>query len=232
MSAGPPGQHVWPLRMTAEFTYENDLPAPVFVMQAASVNVPARFSCVASVPQMNDLPVGAPGDGSPFFRVADFTMHCRSAVAAEEAEERIVSAVQDLVENLAAAQLLEDVNIFELMPQEPVFSTSSSAIALYRGVALRFTFVLRDPTGQAVELTEDWDWSCGLSTTPDGTGDVISIPMALQADGSLLVDYPTGGLLAPATYWMQIRVTQPGGSEPFFTSLRRLIVKEPIAELT
>ncbi len=102
-------QHQWPVKFTATFT-EDDSPAKIFVMQKASSDlVGDTFSCVASAIQMTDLPEDAPIEDGPFYRVNVITLLCRSAVAAEEAIEKIKEATQDLADNLTAAATLEVV---------------------------------------------------------------------------------------------------------------------------
>jgi hypothetical protein len=112
-------RHLWPVKFTAAFT-DDEEPAPVFVMQQAEpgeFGVP-KFSCVASAVQMYDLPVDEPGGGTPFYRVAEVTLLCRSAVAAEEAGRKVKEAVQDLVDNLASAARLSVVDDATITPSD------------------------------------------------------------------------------------------------------------------
>lgn len=111
-------RHQWPVRFTA--VYSTGLAAAkIFVMQASPD--PDLFadslSCVASAIQMTDLPVDAPEDGSPFYRVNVVTKLCRSAKAAEEFIEKVKEAVQDLADNLASAALLSVAEEVTIAPE-------------------------------------------------------------------------------------------------------------------
>lgn len=100
-------RHQWPVKYTATYT-ANDAPAAIFVMQKSpqpDVFVDS-LSCIASAIQMTDLPETTPEEGSPFYRLAEVTKLCRSAKAAEEFIEKVEEAVQDLANNLQAADAL------------------------------------------------------------------------------------------------------------------------------
>lgn len=110
-------QHQWPVRFVALYTEDNS-PAKIFVMHAASENLySAAFSCVASATQMTDLPVDAPNEEGPFYRVNDITLLCRSAEAAEEFVEKVKYTVQDLADNLYAADNLVEAEEIIITPQ-------------------------------------------------------------------------------------------------------------------
>lgn len=100
-------RHQWPVKYTATYT-SNEEPARIFVMQVSPDDglFTDSLSCVASATQMSDLPADEPGPGSPFYRVASVTKLCRSAKAAEEFIKKLEWAVQDLVDNLHAAENL------------------------------------------------------------------------------------------------------------------------------
>ena len=108
-------RHQWPVRVTALNTAD-DTAAKIFVMHASpDADVFAdSLSCIANAIQMTDLPEDAPAVGSPFYRVNTVTKLCRSAKAAEEFIEKVKWAVQDLADNLTAADTLsvtEEVTI-------------------------------------------------------------------------------------------------------------------------
>lgn len=99
-------RHQWPVRVTAKNM--NNSPAYVFVMQQAAPGewLGAKFSCVASAQQMDDLPLTNPGPDGPFYRVDTITAMCRSADAAVEFSTKVEAAVQNLADNLASATVL------------------------------------------------------------------------------------------------------------------------------
>jgi hypothetical protein len=111
-------RHQWPVRMSA-FNSSDDTPASIFVMQKAAPGEfdRDRFSCVASVQQMEDLPVGAPDSSGPFYRVDSVTVLARSAEAALEFELKVTEAVQDLANNIAASAVLSDSAETLITPQ-------------------------------------------------------------------------------------------------------------------
>jgi hypothetical protein len=59
---------------------------------------------------MDDLPVGAVGLSSPYYRVAQVTAMCRSAEAAEEFGFKVEYAIRDLANNLHSAAILAVVS--------------------------------------------------------------------------------------------------------------------------
>lgn len=107
----------WPVRLTALYS-DGDLPAKIFVMQQSpDTDVFAdSLSCIASAIQMTDLPVDAPEEGSPFYRVNVVTKLCRSAKAADEFVEKVKDAVQDLADNLDSVATLADLEEFTIEP--------------------------------------------------------------------------------------------------------------------
>jgi hypothetical protein len=113
-------QHQWPVKFTATYT-EDDEPAFIFVMQASTL--PDVFadslSCIASAIQMTDLPVTTPGEGSPFYRLAEVTKLCRSAKAATEFITKVTEAVQDLADNLQSADTLSVTEETIIEPTPP-----------------------------------------------------------------------------------------------------------------
>lgn len=96
-----PNQQSWPVRITATLAAGGGA-ANVFVYHAAAPPLADRdfFSCVASAPQMTELPASAPEPGAPFYRVSTLLVHCRSADHADEFWKKIQRAVQDLADNL------------------------------------------------------------------------------------------------------------------------------------
>lgn len=111
-------QNTWPLRIVAMTTDETPVAAEIFVMHAdtAADLVGDAFSCVASVPQLTELPAGAEVPGVPFFRLHDITINARSADHAEEYWRKIQDAVQDLADNLQAASNLELAETVTITP--------------------------------------------------------------------------------------------------------------------
>lgn len=111
-------RHQWPVRVSV-FYSADDTAAPVLVMRKAAPGEfdSDKFSCVASVQQMEDLPIDAPDTTGPFYRVSTVTMLARSAEAALEFEEKVTEALQDLANNLAAAEVLSDVRETTVIPQ-------------------------------------------------------------------------------------------------------------------
>ncbi len=106
-------REMWPVLISAVFSAD-DSPAPIFVMQLSpdATKLGDSFSCVASAIQMTDLPAGAPENGSPFYRLHVLQKYFETATAAQEFEQKVQEAVQDLVDNLhSAAQLTEVDNI-------------------------------------------------------------------------------------------------------------------------
>jgi hypothetical protein len=107
-------RHHWPIRITATYS-EDDSAAKIFVMQTAAPGGYAgdTFSCVASIQQMEDLPEDAVGPTSPYYRVNQVTVYCRTPEAAIEFSLKVEAATQDLADNIASANILavEDVTI-------------------------------------------------------------------------------------------------------------------------
>lgn len=103
-------RHQWPVKFTATYTADGT-PAKIFVMQASPDDglFSDSLSCIASAIQMTDLPEDAPAVGSPFYRVNVVTKLARSAKAADEFVEKVKVAVQDLVDNLEAADNLSAI---------------------------------------------------------------------------------------------------------------------------
>lgn len=110
-------QHAWPLQVTVTNS-DNDTPAKVLVMQTAAggVGVPDNFSCVASYPQMTELPEDAVGPDGPFYRVGTTTIIARSADHAVELRVKLQEAIQDLADNIAAGDVLTDESVILIEP--------------------------------------------------------------------------------------------------------------------
>lgn len=118
----PPRQHCWPLEVTAVSTY-GDLDSHIFVYHAGIGFDPGSaipgsvFECVASLPQLQEIPVNnigedpITGDPVPFYRSDTLLFYCRSAVEAESLWEKIEVDVRALVANYLAAQVLEDIEV-------------------------------------------------------------------------------------------------------------------------
>lgn len=102
-------QNTWPLRIVAMTTDPTPVAAKIFVMHADTSDdlMGDAFSCVASLPQMTELPADAETPGVPFFRTHDVTIHARSADHAVEFWSKIQDAVRDLADNIQAATALE-----------------------------------------------------------------------------------------------------------------------------
>jgi len=99
-------RHQWPVKYTATYTAD-DTPAKIFVMQTAADDIFGdSLSCIANAIQMTDLPEDVANDSGPFYRVSVITKLCRSAAAADEFIEKVENTVQDLVDNLTAADTL------------------------------------------------------------------------------------------------------------------------------
>ena len=113
----PGSVHQWPVGFKAIDIVAEE-PAKIFVMQAAlPPELPdAMFSCVASAVQMEDLPEDSPDPDGPYFRVDEFTVLCRSATAADEFSEKVFAAIQDLVDNIAASEKIEPVEVRTITP--------------------------------------------------------------------------------------------------------------------
>lgn len=97
------GQYTWPLIINAESTRVG-LDSEIFVYHAAYGDdsyLGDVFECVASVQQMNELPVGSAVEEHdkliPYYRRADVTFYASSAKEADDLWEDIKSDVDDLV---------------------------------------------------------------------------------------------------------------------------------------
>lgn len=114
-------RHQWAVKFTVTYTADGE-PAKVFVMQQASAPVGAdgvfadSLSCIADAIQMTDLPEDEAESGSPFYRVNEVTKLCRSSLAAKEFAEKVKWALQDLADNLAAADALTAVESYTITP--------------------------------------------------------------------------------------------------------------------
>jgi len=110
-------RHQWPVHVLCKNTADNSA-AYVFVMRKAPPGafIGDNFSCVASVQQMQDLPVDDPAEGSPYFRVSSVLTYCRNAEAAEEFVSKVTYAIQDLADNTLAASNLSAVRTVTITP--------------------------------------------------------------------------------------------------------------------
>jgi len=114
-------RHSWPLQVVAVSTTEG-LSSEIFVYHVGAsdgVAVPGdpypgdRCEAIASVHQMQELPVGtppAPGVSSrvPFYRADTAFFYCHSLEEADRVWGIIQSDTQDLLENFLAAGNLEE----------------------------------------------------------------------------------------------------------------------------
>ena len=107
-------QQCWPIRISAS---SGEDPSPIFVYQTAAPPIPDDFfSCVASAPQMTELPEGSGDAGIPFYRVSSILVVCRSADHATEFWDKIRRAVQDLADNLALVTALSVAETVTITP--------------------------------------------------------------------------------------------------------------------
>ena len=109
---GVPSQHVWPLKVTAASTIAG-LSSKIFVFHAAMGADQWKgdtFDCVASVPQMTEIPEDAPvavdGDVIPYYRKDTVELWLRSPELLAETWEAIQEHTQDLIDNYRATQSL------------------------------------------------------------------------------------------------------------------------------
>ena len=99
-------RHQWPVKFTAVYSLD-DTPAKIFVMHTAADDIYGdSLSCIANAIQMTDLPEDVANESGPFYRLHSITKLCRSADAADEFVEKVEHTVQNLVDNLASAELL------------------------------------------------------------------------------------------------------------------------------
>lgn len=115
-------QHVWPLRVTA-VSSESGLSSKIFVYHAAMDDdgfIGDVFECIASVPQMSEIPEDAPvsvdGGNVPYFRTDVLTFNCRSEDEADDLWAKVKADVTDLVQNFRAAQRFETVETVTIDP--------------------------------------------------------------------------------------------------------------------
>lgn len=107
-------QQCWPIRITVSAA---GAPAAVFVYQAAAPPLLADFfSCVSSVPQMTELPVGSGAPGVPFYRTHTLLVVCRSPDHATEFWTKIQRAVQALADNLSLVSVLSVAETVTILP--------------------------------------------------------------------------------------------------------------------
>ncbi len=111
-------QQSWPIRITATLVDPEGDPASIFVYHTAAAPLADRdfFSCVASAPQMTELPAGSGDTGVPFYRTAELLVICRSADHATEFWTKIVAAVKDLADNLAQVDVLSVAETITITP--------------------------------------------------------------------------------------------------------------------
>jgi hypothetical protein len=108
------GQHVWPLKITANSIQEG-LSSSIFVFHAAlndDLYEGDVFEAVASVQQITDIPENAAGVDSngelcPYYRSDNLTFYARSPAEAEDLWDAIVEDVDDLTRNWAALSNLQ-----------------------------------------------------------------------------------------------------------------------------
>ena len=102
-----PARHQWPVRITATYTAD-DGAAPVFVMKTAADAEfgDGDFFSVATVRQLDDLPVDSPGPDDAWYLASVVTVTARSEEAAGEFHAKTALAVQKLVNSLAAVETL------------------------------------------------------------------------------------------------------------------------------
>lgn len=109
-----PGQHTWPLEVTAVSTTE-DFPSEIFVYHAAMDDDPLVgdvFECVASLNQLGEIgltPVNTEDETIPYYRSDTLTFSCRSAQEAEDLWIKIQADALDLLNNFKAINNLVEV---------------------------------------------------------------------------------------------------------------------------
>jgi hypothetical protein len=111
-------QHTWPLKVIATVTPTGDFPSEIFVYHSANAKGATNqdeFVAVASVHQLDELPVNSPyapdiispnNSNIPFYRKSELVFHCRSAAEAEDLWTKVKADVDDLVANYKATQAL------------------------------------------------------------------------------------------------------------------------------
>lgn len=103
------------LRVTATDQEDPPVAQKIFVMrEALEPGVADQFSCVASVPQMNDLAEDAAGEGSPFYRTDIATIVLRTAAAAADLQTDILTAVEDLNADIVATAQFGTPQVFNI----------------------------------------------------------------------------------------------------------------------
>jgi hypothetical protein len=113
-------QHTWPIEIVA---VSNDaaIPSEIFVYHVGAADVVTSqdpypgdlFECVASVHQLNTIPVNDPetpgvDSQNPFYRTAKLFFHCLTLKDADKLWTNVQADVKDLIENFEAAQNLMD----------------------------------------------------------------------------------------------------------------------------
>lgn len=212
-------RHQWAVKFVAKNS-EDDSPARIFVMQVSpdAGVFSDTFSCVANAIQMSDLPEDEPADGSPFYRVASVKVLCRSAEAAEEFVEKAKAAVQDLADNLYAADTLSVVEVTgigpaalpppSLLPTIVLLSPANGALAVPVATSAVVTFHedVLEGSGDIV-----------LKNLTDETEEAIAIGDALvDVDGPEVTVDLSGLLEAGKNYAIRIEagaLVDGGGGE-------------------
>jgi hypothetical protein len=112
-----PDQQSWPVRITASASAGG--PAKIFVYHSAASPIADQdfFSCVASAPQMTELPAESPEAGAPFYRTSTLLVLARSAKHADEFWEKINRAVRDLADNLSLVGSLSVSETVTILPR-------------------------------------------------------------------------------------------------------------------
>ena len=109
-----PGQHSWPLEVTAVSTTVN-FPSEIFVYHASMGDDPLvgdLFECVASLNQLYEIgltPVDTEEETIPYYRSDTLTFSCRSAQEAEDLWIKIQADSLDLLNNFKAINNLTEV---------------------------------------------------------------------------------------------------------------------------
>lgn len=109
-----PGQHTWPLEVTAVSTTPN-LPSEIFVYHSSMGDDPLvgdLFECVASLNQLDEIgltPVDTELETIPYYRSAALTFSCRSAQEAEDLWMKVQADALDLLNNFKAINNLTEV---------------------------------------------------------------------------------------------------------------------------
>jgi hypothetical protein len=111
----------WPLRVTALST-EPGLDSNIFVFHAQGTDAPTTgdmCEAVASIVQMNELPIGAPteidGLPIPFYRKDSAEFHFHTSDALEEGMQIIKDDTQMLLRSFRTFNLIQEQEVVDIV---------------------------------------------------------------------------------------------------------------------